>query len=184
MGWRPARGNGEGYIQGFNKSGTRGSFDACLTAAGLQELGTGQPLGVHVTLAVAVFAEDPPISVTATLQPFAIPGVGECQFGHSWPSDKYFLGCKSPVWVPREGQVAIGSMESSHSEISPFRYPWAPMNLLPGLSPVFKWVTLPMDSQIRDALANGGQVEFRPETRIAVLRREVTVKEVRFPELR
>ena len=71
-------------------------------------------------------------------------------------------------------------MDSWKIEISLFRYPWMPMNLLPGMSPVYKWVTMPMDIQIRDAIANGGQIEFSPERQIAMIRREVEVKEVRF----
>lgn len=55
-----------------------------------------------------------------------------------------------------------------------------PLNLLPGISPVYKWDTLPMDIQIRDTIAQHGQIEFRTETRIAVLRRELIVKEARF----
>jgi hypothetical protein len=37
-----------------------------------------------------------------------------------------------------------------------------------------------MDTQIRDAIAQGGNIELQTETRIAVLRREFTVAEARF----
>jgi hypothetical protein len=56
------------------------------------------------------------------------------------------------------------------------------MKLLPGISPVYRWVTLPMDNKIREAMASGGEIVFKTVTRIAVLRRELTVKEVRFAQ--
>jgi hypothetical protein len=139
-----------------------------------------QPLTLHSSIGLAVFAEDAPISVTATPEPFDVPGIGKCQFRLAALSDKDFLACASPVWFPRQGRVSIAHQEHTDSPISFERDSWMPFNLLPGMSPVYKWATLPFEYQIREAIARHEQIEFQPETRIAVIRREITVKEVRF----
>lgn len=180
MSWWPAGGGERTRNLDFVKSGAAGAIDACLSSAALQESGAGGPFTADVSVTLAVMAEDPPIRITAGVQPFDVPGIGRCRFQYSPGTDKYALGCTAPVWFPKEGLVGIGPMDSWKIEISLFRYPWMPMNLLPGMSPVYKWVTMPMDIQIRDAIANGGQIEFSPERQIAMIRREVEVKEGRF----
>ena len=174
LGWRTT---GSQPTNIYLRSGS-GVVSECLNASGLRDLGTG-PYAVHTSLALAVFAEDPPIRIKATLNPFSVPGIGTCQFqvGILFRRN-YELACKAPVWFPRQGRVTVGSEWSP--VISAYPYSWAPMNLLPGISPVFKWVTIPIDRPIREALANGGDIEFKTATPIAVLRRELTVKEVRF----
>jgi hypothetical protein len=170
-GWLPAR---------FDFEGGSGAISACLNAPGLQDVGTG-PLTLHTSVELAVLAEDPPVRIKATLNPFSVPGIGTCQFQPGIDFRRnYELACKSPVWFPRQGRVIVGSVDSWSPVISTFPYPWAPMNLLPGISPVYKWDTLPPDTQIREAIANGGEIEFKTATPIAILRRELTVKEVRF----
>src|SRR5207244_1440069 len=47
-----------------------GSVSACVGTAKLRELGEEKPLAVHVSIALAVFAAQPPIRVPATLAPF------------------------------------------------------------------------------------------------------------------
>jgi len=170
-GWLPAR---------FDFEDGSGVMSACLSAPGLQDLGTG-PLALHTSIVLAVLAEDPPIRIKATLNPFSVPGIGTCQFqvGITFRRN-YELACKAPVWFPRQGRVIVGSVDSWSPVISTFPYPWAPMNLLPGMSPVHKWETLPLDTQIREAIANGGEIEFKTATPIAIVRRELTVKDVRF----
>jgi hypothetical protein len=173
-GWLPAR---------FDFEGGSGIVDVCLNASGLKDLGTG-PLAMHTSIALAVLAEDPPVRIKATLSPFSVPGIGTCQFqlGIDFRRN-YELACKAPVWFPRQGRVIAGPLDSWSPVISTPPYPWAPMNLLPGMSPVYKWVTLLLDMQIREAIANGGEIEFKTATPIAILRRELTAKEVRFIEL-
>jgi hypothetical protein len=175
MGWRP---------RGYKKSGQSGGVESgtinvCLTTQKLLELGAAGAVQVHARIALAVFQADKPSSVTAGLEPFDIPGVGRCHVQYSSAADKYALACKAPVWFPRAGRVVVGSVDSWSSEISFFHYPWAPLDLLPGMSPVYRWTTLPLDNQIRDAISVGGQIEFRPETRIAVLQRDVYVSDAR-----
>jgi hypothetical protein len=156
------------------------TFNICLNSAGLRELGSG-PLAVHTSVAFAVLAENPPIRIEASLNPFRVQGVGTCQFQYGLPfRHNYELDCKAPVWFPQQGRVVMDSNDSWSSGISTVPYPWIPLNLLPGISPVYKWDTLPMNAQIRDTIAQHGQIEFRTATRIAVLRRELTVKEALF----
>ena len=155
-------------------------MEVCLSSAGLEELGTGVPLAVHSRIALGVFAQDQPITIPASLEPFEVPSVGRCQLQYSSGTERYILSCKSAVRFPRDGWISIGPKDSGNLKISAFRYPWIPMNLLPGMSPVYKWVTLPMDNQIREALATGGQIKFRTETRIAVLERDVSLSGVQF----
>jgi len=176
--WRPT-----GFLTGdANVEQASGIVDVCLNSAGLQELGTG-PLAVHTSIAFAVLADNPPIRIEASLNPFDVPGVGTCQLQYGLPfRHNYELDCKAPVWFPRQGRVTIGSDDSWGSGISTVPYPWIPMNLLPGISPVYKWDTLPLDTMIRNAIAQHGQIGFRTATKIAVLRRELTVKEARFQE--
>jgi hypothetical protein len=172
MGWRRTGGDFAGVF---------GTVDACLDTAGLNALGTTGPLSVRTSIALGVVTDNSLIVIPATLKPFDAPGIGQCQFQHIFRSLNYQLACKAPVSFPAQGRVRlITSSGSSGSGIAAAVYPWLPLNLLPGISPVYKWVTLPMDTQIRDAIAQGGNIEFQTETRIAVLRREFTVAEARF----
>jgi hypothetical protein len=178
VGWRP---NGWLSPNVDFKSGTV-EINMCLDAARLNGMGAG-PLAVHTSIALAVLTDDRPMRFKATLNPLSVPGIGTCQFqylvafGHN-----YELACKAPVWFPRQGRVVIGMgpVDSWSSAISTVPYPWTPMNLLPGISPIYKWSTLPMNTQIRETIAAGGEIEFKTATRIAVLRRELTVKEAWF----
>lgn len=179
MGWRSA---GPQPTELYFLNGVA-LISECLSASGLRDLGAG-PYAVHTSLALAVYAEDPPIRVKATLNPFRVPGLGTCQIQGASPAVTsrrgYELACKSPVWFPRQGSVTVGSERSRNLMTAASPYAWAPMNLLPGLSPVYKWVALWFGEQLPAAIANGGEIEFKTERRIAVLRRELTVKEVRF----
>lgn len=173
MAWRPAGGS-------FDNS-TPGIINACLNSSALKGLGADEPLTVRVSVVIAVFGEDPPITRKATLQPFEVPGIGKCRFEDYPGIHDYALSCAAPLWFPKRGRVEVGSVDEWSSGISTAPYPWTPFDLLPGMSPVYKWITLPLDHQIRDAIAMGGPLQFRPETRIALLRREITVSGVRFP---
>jgi hypothetical protein len=153
-------------------------FRVCLNSEGIEELHTGVFVTVHTSVSFDVFAREKSIRRTAGLQPFDVPGVGKCQLVAPFGNDKSMMTCLAPVWLPPAGRVIVGSVEAWNSEISSARYEWAPMNLLPGLSPVFSWATLPLDSQLRDAIDQHGELEFRPEKRIAVLRRDLTVNDV------
>lgn len=166
---------GSGWYTTYNNwlstSGTEGTFMACADSATLTALGDGEPVAVHISLAVAVLANDPPIKVSASARPFDVPDVGQCQFVLDPRIRLYVLACKAPVRVPPRFSWADFSMN--------VLLPFAPMNLLPGMSPVFKWVARG-DQRIQDAMATGEQIELRPERQIALLRREVDVREVRF----
>jgi hypothetical protein len=168
-----------GWWSSSPDGGRVSDISVCLTSQGLWELGTTVPLTVHTSIALAVYFADPPVLTTITLQPFAVAGVGVCQFQQYIGSRYYVLSCKAPVSVPKPGRVTLVSDDTWNWPISNIHYAWAPMNLIPTLSPVDKWVSMAADRQIREGLANRGQIEFRPETQIAVIRRDITVKQVR-----
>ena len=169
---------GNGGTWNFDLLAKADRVSACITPDGLRELGIGKPLSVRVAVALAIFAEEAPIRVKATFEPFDVPGMGRCQFRTYFRSVNYVMSCMAPVWFPPQGEVAIQGLESPITRGE--EYAWTPMHLLPGLSPVYKWITLPMNNQIRETIALGGEIEFRPEKQIALLERVVTVPEARF----
>lgn len=153
-------------------------FDACTPSDTLKELGPGKKLALHVSMVLGVVARDQPRTIRATPDAFDVPGVGRCEF-RIYPVTVYGLMCASPIWAPATGMVSfVGAADSR--VISNIAYPVMPFRMLPGLSPVYKWTTLTADSQIRDALKNGGTLEFRPESQIAVIQREFDVRDVEF----
>ena len=181
LGWRPA-----GWLSAkvdFRKRRNWAELNVCLDTAGLNELGAG-PLAVHTSVALAVLTDDQPIRFKATLNPFSVPGIGTCQFQYLAAfRHNYELACKAPVWFPREGRIVMGMgpLDSWSSAISTVPYPWTPMNLLPGISPVYKWTTLPMDTQIRETVARGRSARSSKRRRGSrYYRRELTVKEAWF----
>ena len=163
VGWR------SGYDDGNN-------VYACVPAATIAEGAIAKPITVSLSLALAVFApaEAKPIVRTASLQPFDVPGVGSCRFQLAFRSDKYVLACKAPVWFPEQGRIVTSNIPDW--PIVTLVYPWTPLNLLPGMSPVYKWASTPFDAQVIGAFDQSAEMEFRPEKQIAVLRREITVQ--------
>jgi hypothetical protein len=151
-------------------------LQACLAPGALRELGAGKKLAIHASLILGIYADDGVRDIKATYAPFAVPGVGQCQF-QPYYLGNYALVCEAPVWAPAQGRVLIDTLGTA---ISGNLRPVAPMGMLAGMSPVYKWVTASMNNQIREAVQTGGAVEFRPESRIAVLEREIEVKDVEF----
>lgn len=112
------------------------------------------------------------------MEPFDVPGLGRCVP----ESHGYEFLCKAPVWSPRPGSVELATKGPGIiCPTSNFDNAWAPMNLLPGLSPVYKWSTLPIDApSLEYAMARDGMFGHRPEKQIALLKRKAIVKEARF----
>ncbi|HVV44218.1 MAG TPA: hypothetical protein VHC72_03410, partial [Bryobacteraceae bacterium] len=99
------------------------------------------------------------------------------------------------VWLPPSGEVGVAGREYPSAPIATAELSWTPFGLLPGFSPVYRWATLQIDEGadhfdrvkgimprfgLRSLMKDGGEIEFRPMKRVAVLRREVSVREVRF----
>ena len=173
--------SGWGHASGWTLiAASKGSVNACTDASGVKALSGGKQVAARVDLALAVIADDATTTFPVQPQPFDVPDVGRCRFREfSW-DHRYSLNCQSPVWFPHEGNVVATTEDVWMSRIVKPDYPWTPWGLLPGLSPVFGWNTLPFDAQIREAMAKGGKVEFRTEKQIALIEREVSVGDVRF----
>ena len=172
------RGIGTGWGH-FNSGSTKGMLNSCATPADAAAIGTEDRLTVHTSVVLGIFANDPVKRVRAQWEPFDVPGIGRCQFQHYLQSEHYVLTCANPLRFPPQGDIGLGTDSAWGATISNYRPSFAPMNLLPGISPVYKWATLTMDNQIRETVAAGGQMEFRPESLIGVIGAEVTVKDVR-----
>ncbi|HVW07293.1 MAG TPA: ABC-2 transporter permease [Bryobacteraceae bacterium] len=160
---------------------------------------TSERVSVRTTIALAVYAPEKSIRVPATLNTFEVPGIGTCRFAvitQTQETRQYILACRTAVWVPPPGEVGIAGKASPAAAISPAEFPWTPFGLLPGLSPILRWGTLEMDegvdsfdlkkgimprSGLKSLIREGGKIEFRPRKQVAILRREISVREIRFP---
>lgn len=153
-----------------------------------------QPASLRTSIALAVYEPEKSIRIKATLDTFEAPGIGTCRFTPAMQK-QYLLVCGAAVWAPPSGEVGIAGKISPSSPIAPVDFAWTPFGLLPGLSPIFRWGTLQMDEGrdhfdpktgempsfgLRTLMNDGGEIEFRPVKRVAVLRREISVRELRF----
>jgi len=157
-----------------------------------------RPVSVHTSIALAVYEPEKPVRVRASFDTFEAPGIGTCRFveaTRNQATKQYMLSCGTAVWVPPYGAVGVAGKTSPSAIIAPAEFPWTPFGLLPGLSPVYRWATLEMDEGVdhfdlskgimprfglRSLIHDGGDIEFRPAKRVAVLRREISVRQVRF----
>ena len=102
------------------------------------------------------------------------------------------------MWLPPQGNVVVANDDTWSSAIARTEYAWAPFELLPGFSPVYKWITMPMDEGTKEPppfgeesrfgltsmIRFGAEFEFRTTKQVAVVRREIAVSEVRFSAAR
>ena len=154
--------------------------DACMTGDGLKTMNTGKPISARVALAMVVVTDDAAVSRELKATASDVPGIGRCQL-HPNPFglSSRTVVCMTPVWSPPQGKNRLtAGADSWESKMRSDRYPWMPMNLLPGLSPVYGWDTLKLQSET----AETPRVTFTPEKRIGLLMREVFVPDVRLPE--
>ncbi len=152
---------------------------------------------LHTSIALAVYQPEKPVRVKATFDTFEAPGIGTCRFVPVTQTEtkQYALGCATAVWLPPSGDVGVAGRVSPSAPIAPVEFAWAPFHLLPGLSPVYRWGTLEIDEGVdyfdqatgvmprfglRSLIKESGEIEFRPLKRVAVLRREISVRQVRF----
>jgi hypothetical protein len=182
------------WNSGWHQSASReDSLSVC-------EAGNGEsgPVSVRTSVALAVYQPETPVRVRATLDPFDAPGIGTCRFmpvTQMQGLKQYTLNCGTAVWVPQSGEVGVAGKTNPSAPLAPADFPWMPFGMLPGLSPVYRWTTLQMDegadkfdlskgimprSGLRSLIREGGEIEFRPAKRVAVLRREISVREIRF----
>jgi hypothetical protein len=182
------------WNSGWHQAASRkDSLSVC--EAGNRESG---PVSVRTSVALAVYQPETPVRVRTTLDSFEVPGIGTCQFvpvTQMQGLKQYTLTCRTAVWVPPSGEVGVAGKQDPSAPIAPADLPWTPFGLLPGLSPVYRWTALQMDegidvfdrskgimprSGLRSLIREGGEIEFRPAKRVAVLRREISVREIRF----
>jgi hypothetical protein len=182
--------DGETWSSGWHQGTSRAdSLSVCEDG----ELDSGHA-SLRTSIALAVYVPETPVRVKATLHTFEVPGVGTCGFVHAMEK-QYILACKAAVWTPSSGEVGVAGKVSPSAQIAPVEFPWTPFGLMPGLSPIYGWTTLQMDEGrdqfdpktgempsfgLRTLMNDGGEIEFQPVRRVAVLRREISVRQVRF----
>jgi hypothetical protein len=182
---------GEAWSSGWHQGLSRGESLSVCAAGDL----TANPVSLRTSIALAVYEPEKPVHVRATLDTFNAPGIGQCRFVPAMQK-QYFLNCRSAVWLPPSGDAGVTGKASPVAPIAPAEFPWTPFGLLPRLSPIYRWTTLAMDegsdhfakgempsSGLKTLMREGGSLEFRPKRRVAVLRREISVREVRFASL-
>jgi hypothetical protein len=193
---RPAA-DGEAWLQ--QKDG------AYWQTACVAERPSAEHFTAEVTVVFAVMEEKERMNRQIQGAPFSEPGIGKCEIV---PSDgEARLLCRSAVRPPEPGLVQVNTGMSGMaiplgpetvlhdaagaspytgnegSEISYFNQAWAPLHVLPGFSPVFKWICLPEESgraflpALRGAFIDISFTERKP---IAFLQRAYTVQDVVF----
>ena len=152
--------------------------DACMTGDELKTMNAGKPISARVSLAMVVVTDDAAVSRELKATPSDVPGIGRCQLlANPFGLSSRTVACMTPVWSPPQGKnrLTAGADSWEESQIPRFRYPWMPMNLLPGLSPVYEWDAL---RQLRET-GKTPRITFIPEKRIGLLMREVSVPDTR-----
>lgn len=179
------------YVPKSNASSASGTVNACASNAGVSALAGGGLISARVDLTLAVFSDETITNIPVTFAPFDVPQIGRCVFRTYGSHEIWQLSCYSPVRFPRTGFVEISTGNLWKSPIPKPDNQWMPFGFLPGLSPVYGWTTFAFDAQIREwrAASNKSaeavpQLTFRPEKRIALLQRQVSVESVRFQTLR
>jgi hypothetical protein len=200
-GWRVEVLSQDDRFESDGRTWTSGWHQGIARADSLSVCETGdpdsRPAALHTSIALAVYRPGKPIRVKATLNSFEAQGIGTCRFVQSAQLDtkQYMLICATAVWLPPSGEVGVAGRESPSAPIATAELPWTPFGLLPGFSPVYRWATLQIDEGfdyfdrvkgimprfgLKSLMKDGGEIEFRPMRRVAVLRREVSVSEVQF----
>ncbi len=154
---------------------------ACISTAGLAQL-AGKRFAAHADLSIAIYANEPAVTVPVKAGPFDIPGIGRCQYAGDRYMKLFQLDCKAVSWFPQRGQLEmIGIDENSISGVTNFHYQWSPLNLFPGPNPIYLWAPMRLSTSPEEAVAQNVKIRFTPEKQIALIRREITIPQVIFP---
>jgi hypothetical protein len=135
----------------------------------------GEPVhgktAVDLTVVFALTTEEPRNNVEIRQNTVTEPGVGTCRVVQFEREAK--LLCSAAVRPPARGTVQM-------SDISYFPHSWAPLGVLPGFSPVFKWFCLPDHGEYVAPALNGAFVDlsFVKRRPIAFLKRTYTARDV------
>ena len=156
------------------------AIHACPSRPNLEKLGPGKKVSIHSSVVFAVLAEETAMVVQIRPESFNVPNVGRCEVRTS--SQKYALFCESPVWVPEPATIAMAGDEFQVVPFTRAEYPVTPFGILPGMSPLYKWVAFSFDGFIRQALETRGTIRVVLQKRIAFVRRDIDVRDAVVPE--
>jgi hypothetical protein len=142
----------------------------------------GEPIhgktAVDLTVVLALTTEEPRSNVQIRQNVVSEAGVGTCRVVRFEREGS--LLCSAAVRPPARGSVQMGKDSGGERDISYFQHSWAPLGVLPGFSPVFKWICLPDHGAFFGMALNGAFVDlsFVKRRPIAFLKRTYTVRDV------
>ncbi len=136
---------------------------------------------VDMTVVPAVTAEEPLRIGHIRQNVLNEPGVGRCRVARR--ARETGMLCSAAVRPPARGTVQMNVVDGAEArtnavDISYFPHSWAPLQVLPGYSPVFKWFAMPGKEELRPAM-EGAFVELSLLKRrpVALIKRTYTVND-------